>query len=53
MQTRQIKRLLIIEDGVATHRSRLVKSWLEEQNGHLAVARRPPYATELDPVEAI
>ena len=51
---RQIKRpLLIVWDGVATHRSRLVKAWLEEQNGHIAVARLPPYAPELNPVEAI
>lgn len=51
---RQIKRpLLIIWDGVATHRSRLVKAWLEELDGHIAVARLPPYAPELNPVEAI
>ena len=51
---RQIKRpLLIIWDGVATHRSRKVKAWLEEQDGRIAVARLPPYAPELSPVEAI
>jgi transposase len=51
---RQIKgRLLIIWDGVATHRSRLVRHWLEEQDGHIAVAALPPYAPELNPVEAI
>ena len=51
---RQIKRpLLNVWDGVATHRSRLVKTWLEEQNGHIAVTRLPPYAPKLNPVEAI
>lgn len=51
---RQIKRpLLIIWDGVATHRSRKVKAWLEALDGHIAVARLPAYAPELNPVEAI
>jgi len=51
---RQIKgRPLIIWDGVATHRSRLVRHWLEKQDGHIAVAALPPYAPELNPVEAI
>lgn len=51
---RQIKRpLLIIWDGIATHRSRKVNAWLEGQDGQIAVARLPPYAPELNPVEAI
>ena len=51
---RQIQhRLLIIWDGAATHRSRLVRHWLEQQHGHIAVAALPPYAPELNPVEAI
>jgi len=51
---RQIKRpLLIIWDGVTTHRSRKVKAWLEGLDGHIAVARLPAYAPELNPVEAI
>jgi transposase len=45
--------LLIIWDGVAMHRSRKVRTWLEEQDGHFAVARLPAYAPELNPVEAI
>jgi hypothetical protein len=52
--TRQIKRpLLIIWDGAAIHRSRKVKTWLQGQDGSLAVARLPAYAPELNPVEAI
>lgn len=51
---RQIKRpMLIIWDGVATHRSRKVKTWLDALDGHIAIARLPPYAPELNPVEAI
>jgi transposase len=51
---RQIRhKLLIIWDGVATHRSRSVRRWLEEQQGHIVVAWLPPYAPELNPVEAI
>ena len=47
------KPLLIIWDGVGMHKSRLVKRWLEEQDGQIAVAFLPPYAPELNPVEAI
>jgi transposase len=51
---RQIKgKLLIIWDGAATHRSRLLHQWLEGQEGHIALASLPPYAPELNPVEAI
>lgn len=51
---RQIRRpLLVIWDGIATHRSRKVRQWLDEQDGHIAVAQLPPYAPELNPVEAI
>jgi len=46
-------KLLVIWDGVATHRSRLVRALLEQQDGHIAVAALPPYAPELNPVEAI
>ena len=50
----QIKRsLLIIWDGATTHRSRKVKTWLEEQDAQIAVARLPPDAPELNPVEAV
>jgi transposase len=33
--------------------NRLVKHWLEEQHGRIAIAFLPPYAPELNPVEAI
>lgn len=44
---------MIIWDGVGTHKSRLVRAWLERQNGRIAIAFLPPYAPELNPVEAI
>ena len=47
------KPLLIIWDGMRTHNSRLVKRWLEEHQGRIAMAFLPPYAPELNPVEAI
>ncbi len=38
---------------MATHKSRLVKQWLEAQDGRIAIASLPPYAPEINPVEAI
>ena len=51
---RQIRRkLLIVWDGVGAHKSRRVREWLEQQHGQIAIAFLPPYAPELNPVEAI
>lgn len=51
---RQIRRkLLIVWDGVGAHKSRRVREWLEKQNGRIAITFLPPYAPELNPVEAI
>jgi transposase len=47
------QRLLVIWDGAATHGSRIVRQWLERQAGQIIVAALPPYAPELNPVEAI
>lgn len=47
------KPLLVIWDGVGMHKSRKVRNWLEAQAGRMAVAFLPPYAPELNPVEAI
>jgi transposase len=38
---------------VGTHKSRLVRAWLEKQDGRIAIAFLPPYAPKLNPVEAI
>jgi transposase len=50
----QIKqKLLIIWDGAAIHRSRMLRAWLERQGGQIVLAALPAYAPELNPVEAI
>jgi transposase len=44
-------KLLIVWDGVATHRSRLVRQYLKSLRGKIWVERLPAYAPELNPVE--
>jgi len=49
---RQVRRkLLVIWDGLPSHRSRTVKDYLAAQKGKLAVEFLPAYAPELNPVE--
>jgi transposase len=43
--------LLIIWDGLPCHRSRLVREYLEAQDGRITVEWLPAYAPELNPVE--
>jgi transposase len=43
--------LLVIWDGVPTHRSRLVKNFVAQQNGRIELESLPAYAPELNPVE--
>lgn len=43
--------LLIIWDGLRAHRSRLVKSWLDELDGEIVMDFLPPYSPDLNPVE--
>jgi len=45
--------LLIIWDGLNTHKSLLVRRWLEAQQGAVQIEFLPPYAPELNPVEQI
>ena len=44
-------RLLILWDGAAIHRSKLVQDFVAGTNDRLCVAALPPYAPELNPVE--
>lgn len=44
-------RLLIIWDGAAIHRSKLVTRFLESTKGMVLAERLPAYAPELNPVE--
>jgi transposase len=49
---RQVRRkLLVIWDGLPSHRSRTVKDYLAAHKGKLAVEFLPAYAPELNPVE--
>jgi len=44
-------KLLVVRDGLPAHRAQLVKQFIAEQHGRLAVERLPAYAPELNPVE--
>ena len=51
---RHIKRkLLIIWDGVPTHRSTLVRNYIDSTGAGIIVHRLPAYAPELNPAEFI
>ena len=51
---RQLRRpLWVIWDGLAVHRSRLVRDYVESQHGAVQLERLPAYAPELNPVETI
>lgn len=51
---RQLRRkLLVIWDGLAAHRSALVHRFIQTTRGDLVVARLPAYAPELNPTEYV
>lgn len=45
------KRILIIWDGAAIHRSKEVRDYIASTKGKVQAERLPPYAPELNPVE--
>ena len=45
------ERILIIWDGAAIHRSRLVSDYLASTKGRVRAERLPAYAPDLNPVE--
>ena len=45
------RRLLIVWDGAAQHRSRIVRQYLDSTRGALQMALLPGYAPDLNPVE--
>lgn len=47
------RKLLVIWDGLAAHRSRLVRAYVETRRGAIQLERLPAYAPELNPVEYI
>lgn len=46
-------KLLVIWDRLPAHRSRVVKRYIEGQDGHIVLEYLPSYAPELNPVEYI
>lgn len=49
---KQINRpLLIIWDGLKAHRSKLVREYVDDLEGKIALTFLPPYAPDLNPVE--
>lgn len=42
--------LLVSWDGLKTHRSRLVREYLDRVDGHIQIAFLPPYAPHMKPV---
>mgnify|MGYP000509970362 CR=1 FL=1 len=47
------RKLLIVWDGLAAHRSRLVRAFIETRRGAIQLERLPAYAPELNPAEYI
>lgn len=45
--------LMLIWDGLPSHRSHLMSEYLQEHQRRLTVVRLPPYAPELNPVESV
>ena len=45
------RKLLIVWDGAAQHRSRIVRDYLDSTQGTLQMALLPAYSPELNPVE--
>jgi transposase len=43
--------VLVIWDGATTHRSKMVRDFVAQQDGRLTLERLPGYAPELNPVE--
>ncbi len=47
------KRVILVWDGLPSHRSRWMSEYLQKQQKWLKVVRLPAYAPELNPVESI
>lgn len=45
------RKLLIVWDGAAQHKSRIVRDYLDSTRGAVQMALLPPYAPDLNPVE--
>jgi hypothetical protein len=47
------RHMILIWDGLPSHRSRLMMNYLNECRRRLAVVRLPAYAPDLNPVESV
>ena len=47
------KKIILVWDGLTSHRSRKTKAYLHEQHRWLTAVRLPPYAPDLNPVESV
>jgi transposase len=53
LRKRLWRKLPIIRDGAAQHKSRIVKAYLESTRGAVQMALLPGYAPDLNPVESL
>ncbi len=47
------KKVILVWDGLPSHRSRLMKEYLEKRTRWLTAVRLPSYAPDLNPVEGL
>ena len=47
------KPILLVVDGHPVHKSKLVKEFVEQQEGRLTLAYLPPYSPQLNPDEQV
>ncbi len=47
------RRVLLIWDGLPSHRSRRMLAWIADQRDWLRTERLPGYASELNPIEQV
>jgi transposase len=47
------RRLLLLWDGLPSHRSRCMTDWIKDQRAWLSAERLPGYAPELNPTEQV
>jgi hypothetical protein len=46
-------KIILVWDGLPSHRSRLMSAYLQDQNKWLSVVQLPAYAPDLNPVESL
>ena len=51
LRAQTARKLLVIWDGAAQHKSRLMRDWLDSTDGAVQMALLPGYAPEINPVD--